>query len=278
MKKKKLTIVVPTYNHEKFIDKCILSILKQKINFNYEIIILDDASQDKTVQKVKKYLNQNIKLLKNSTNQFNKNFKEIGYNKLFFISKKVSSKYIAVLEGDDAWIDNKKIQKQIQILEKKKLDCVYSYYYTKKIGSQKKLETNKFHISTTLFKRKSLIKIFKPYEKKVIPWPGDFLIKTLMDEHCSILKMKEPTMLANIHKNNSESLKSLFDKNVQAIKIINYLLKNENFKKIRLEILYLKLNSYIDILKKKKFLFIVVNFFDFFKTMLEIKILKKAIE
>ena len=70
---KKLTILVPTYNHENFIDKCILSILKQKINFNYEIIILDDASTDKTVENVKKYLNKNIKLLKNPKNEYNKN-------------------------------------------------------------------------------------------------------------------------------------------------------------------------------------------------------------
>ena len=48
-----LSIIVPTYNQEKYIEKAIYSILEQKIDFNYEVLIGEDASTDNTAEILK---------------------------------------------------------------------------------------------------------------------------------------------------------------------------------------------------------------------------------
>ena len=50
-----VSVICITYNHEKYIRECLDSILKQKVNFNYELIIHDDASSDNTVNIINEY-------------------------------------------------------------------------------------------------------------------------------------------------------------------------------------------------------------------------------
>ena len=65
---KLFSIIVPVYNTEKYLNKCIDSILNQTIN-NYEIIIINDGSTDNSLKKLSKYKNKdNIKII----NQENK--------------------------------------------------------------------------------------------------------------------------------------------------------------------------------------------------------------
>lgn len=102
-----------TYNHEKFIRQALDSILKQKVNFNYEIVIGDDASTDNTQKILKEYYKRHpdrIKLLLRKKN--------IGVTKNFYtVLKHMRGKYVAYLEGDDYWCDSKKLQKQFDFLE-----------------------------------------------------------------------------------------------------------------------------------------------------------------
>ena len=63
MKKTKISILVANYNGEKQLLKCVNSCLRQKTNFNYEIIIIDDNSQDKSLEILKKFKNK-LKILK----------------------------------------------------------------------------------------------------------------------------------------------------------------------------------------------------------------------
>ena len=51
-----LSIIIPAYNVENYIERCVLSVVKQRVH-DYEIVIVDDGSQDKTLeicQKLKK--------------------------------------------------------------------------------------------------------------------------------------------------------------------------------------------------------------------------------
>ena len=57
-----VSVVFPTYNHEKFIEQAINSILKQKVNFNYEVLIGEDASTDKTSDVLKNMKNIYLKI------------------------------------------------------------------------------------------------------------------------------------------------------------------------------------------------------------------------
>ena len=62
------SVIIPVYNQEKYIERCIRSLLNQKLNRgSYEIIVIDDGSTDASLKIIKKY-NDNIKILKNDKN------------------------------------------------------------------------------------------------------------------------------------------------------------------------------------------------------------------
>lgn len=112
----KVSIICITYNHERYVRKAIESFLIQKVNFDYEILIHDDASTDSTATIIreyeKKYPNL-IKVIYQKENQYSKG-KPVSSN-LYKMSR---GKYLAFCEGDDYWIDENKLQKQVDFLEK----------------------------------------------------------------------------------------------------------------------------------------------------------------
>ena len=55
MNKKKVSIIIPTYNNEEYLDKCLASI-SGKYEINVEILVIDDGSTDHTANIVKKYI------------------------------------------------------------------------------------------------------------------------------------------------------------------------------------------------------------------------------
>ncbi|MCQ2241383.1 glycosyltransferase [Treponema sp.] len=108
-----LSILMPTYNHEKYIAKAIESALMQKTSYSWELLIHDDCSTDNTKAIAREYAQkypEKITLLEESQNQGLIK----SYKALIDISK---GKYLAILESDDYWIDENKIQKQIDFLE-----------------------------------------------------------------------------------------------------------------------------------------------------------------
>lgn len=109
-----VSICSTTYNREKYIAEAIESWLRQKVNFNFEIIISDDCSTDTTIQIIESYI------LKYPDIQFQllKAEKNIGYNLNSVKAYKAArGKYIAQCDGDDYWIDENKLQKQVDFLE-----------------------------------------------------------------------------------------------------------------------------------------------------------------
>ena len=88
MKNIKLSIIIPTYNVEKYISKTLDSILKQEYN-NYEIIIIDDGSTDNTLNIIKTYKDKRIKLLSENnegvSSARNKGIKEAKGDYLIFV-------------------------------------------------------------------------------------------------------------------------------------------------------------------------------------------------
>ena len=54
----KLTVVVLTYNHERFISKALKSILNQKVDFDFQIVVADDGSTDNTVNLIQQFANE----------------------------------------------------------------------------------------------------------------------------------------------------------------------------------------------------------------------------
>ncbi len=108
-----VSVCSTTYNLEKYIAEAIDSWLAQKTNFEFEIVICDDCSNDNTTKIVESYIEKypdKIRLLKAERNQ--------GMMPNFIWSlESATGKYIAVCDGDDYWIDDNKLQLQIDFLE-----------------------------------------------------------------------------------------------------------------------------------------------------------------
>lgn len=109
----KLSICTITYNHEKFIAQALDSFLAQETDFEYEIVVSDDCSQDETPIILKRYKElypEKIKLILHESN--------VGMIPNFVTTIKICrGQYIALCEGDDYWTDNKKLQTQVTILD-----------------------------------------------------------------------------------------------------------------------------------------------------------------
>lgn len=121
-----VSVFVITYNHEKFIAKAIDSALMQKCDFNFEIVIGEDCSTDRTKEIVINYQKKYPDIIKPIFNTINIGPSENAKNVL----KACEGDYIAMLEGDDYWTDPFKLQKQVDFLESNREYslCCHRYY------------------------------------------------------------------------------------------------------------------------------------------------------
>jgi glycosyltransferase involved in cell wall biosynthesis len=111
-----VSICCISYNQSTYIRQCIEGFLFQKCNFNYEIIIHDDASTDDTRLIIEDYCKKYPGLFTpifQDENQYSKGIKPI----VRFVYPRARGKYIALCEGDDYWTDPYKLQKQVDFLE-----------------------------------------------------------------------------------------------------------------------------------------------------------------
>src|SRR5690606_29466173 len=112
----KVVIVVVTYNHERYIQQAIESILNQEVNFSFKIIIADDGSKDQTVQIIQSYQEKypdTIEILNHAQNY------GVLANVLRIIPS-VNAEYFGILDGDDHWTHTLKLQKQVDFLDQNK--------------------------------------------------------------------------------------------------------------------------------------------------------------
>lgn len=116
-----VSIIIPTYNTEKFIGLTIQSVQNQTYQ-NWEMILVDDASTDQTVKIINDFAEKDnriklYKLEKNSGNGIARNL----------ALEKATGKYIAYLDADDLWFPMK-LEKQIRFLKDNNLPFTFSFY------------------------------------------------------------------------------------------------------------------------------------------------------
>ena len=110
----KVSIICTNYNKEAWIEEAIKGFLNQKCDFDYEIILVDDASSDHSPQIIERYANQYPDKIKAVFHQEN-----LGITKTWLdICQLAQGDYIARCDADDYWIDVYKLQKQVDILER----------------------------------------------------------------------------------------------------------------------------------------------------------------
>jgi len=122
-----VSIITPTYNHERYIAECIESVLAQSYPY-WEQIIIDDGSSDGTQDVISLYKDKRIKYIR----QENKGIWRLGetYNKALQLAK---GEYIAILEGDDFWPPDKL---ELQIDAFKCTDAILSWGKAKIVDHQ----------------------------------------------------------------------------------------------------------------------------------------------
>ena len=108
-----LSIVVITYNHEKYIRKCLDSILLQDVDFSFEIIVSDDCSTDQTAQIITEYQDKYPDIIKPNLRSINVGATKNQYDCFL----RCTGNYIAILDGDDFWTDKQKLKIQTDFLK-----------------------------------------------------------------------------------------------------------------------------------------------------------------
>ena len=117
----KVSVCVPTYNHEKYIRQTLDGALMQQTNFDFEIVIGDDASTDNNQQVIQKYVDKYPNIFRAFLHKHNQGPSEPkefgGRNNVLGLLKACRGDYVALCEGDDYWTDPLKLQKQFDFME-----------------------------------------------------------------------------------------------------------------------------------------------------------------
>ncbi len=206
-----VSVCVITYNHESYIGECLESILNQKTQYPFEIIIGEDQSTDNTRRIIEKLAatTGKIKLLPTQRNLgMMPNFiKTLGH---------CTGQYIALCEGDDYWADSYKIQKQVDFLESHPgyTICFSDTGYLNQVTGEKKLVSTSlqrtrtinqllkenFIATQTVMYRNIGLKIPMGFDKLQV---GDWPLHVLYAQFGKIGHIKESTAVYRIHENNN---------------------------------------------------------------------------
>lgn len=130
---KTLTIAIPAYNVEKYIEKCLSSLMIEEILDNIEILVINDGSTDCTAEIVEAY----CKMYPKSCFLYNKENGGHGSGINFGIEH-ATGKYFKILDGDD-WLNTEKLIDFIKILEVQSADIVASDFACVQDGTEKVL-------------------------------------------------------------------------------------------------------------------------------------------
>lgn len=106
---KKVSIIIPVYNTEKYVERCIGSVLKQTYK-NIEVIIINDGSKDNSLKIIENTVKNDVRVI-----VVNEENKGVSYARNVGLSK-VSGEYTMFLDGDD-YIDKYAIEKLVKLVE-----------------------------------------------------------------------------------------------------------------------------------------------------------------
>ena len=235
----KVSVLMLTYNHEKYIADAIESVVKQQADFSFELVIGEDRSTDDTARICREYQEKYPDLIKLTINEEN-----LGLQENFIRTyNQCSGEYMAICEGDDFWINKHKLQIQADFLDQHKeySACFHralNYYQedgSKSIGNggyQKKVNTvfdiinsNPITNVTVMF-RLGLFGELPSWFSKVTSY--DFAIHVLNAEHGDVYFMNKVMAVYRQHK---ESIWSMATSEKQIlISVINRQLLIDHYK------------------------------------------------
>lgn len=283
MENMKVSVIVLTYNHEKYIKQALDGILMQKVDFDYEILVGDDGSKDRTVDILKEYKNkfpEKIKLILNKKN--------IGATKnAYNILMKANGKYLATCEGDDYWTDENKLQIQVDFLENNPqyVGCTHKFTIVDEYGEKLKNQYLSWIKPKKIFTLNDFQGIYMPgqpstfvrkniknnvdleYLYKVHDMIGDRILMLLylmegnffsLDQYMSCYRKQSNSITKKLYQNNIDAIKNDYEitLNLEKIcKLHNIILDTTEFRKI----LFVKSIIFYFYTFNKNYLYVVVE-------------------
>ncbi len=214
MKKPKVSVVIGSYNCEKFIQETIQSVINQTFQ-DWELIVVDDCSTDNTCQKINEIKDDRIRLIKLDSNS---GLPAVPRN---IAMRNAKGDYIAFLDHDDLWLP-KKLEKQVAAMEQDEdIYLVYTKCIIQRDGKQLKISPQKpksgyvFHdlflhfnfidCLTVMIRNKSEENNYYFDEDKGFVAVEDYALWLLIAKDHKIFCVDEPLAIYRIH---SEGLSS----------------------------------------------------------------------
>jgi glycosyltransferase involved in cell wall biosynthesis len=291
----KVSVLMITYNHEKFIAQAIDSILMQQVNFEYEIVIGEDCSTDDTREIIIEYQNKHPEKIKTILND-----KNLGVSRNFVQTYHAChGDYIAFLEGDDYWLDKFKLEKQILFLEENKQ---YSMCFTDaRIIDENNIFLDKLTVPEQFRKHLSQTDIIGGYcpptltvvaRKYSINFPrafytitnSDFFLFSEIASFGEVAYMSDITSCYRVHPGGIWSMKDEEYYVVNSLRTRQVLLQffGKNHRDILVPQIY---GSFVSLIsyysnnrRKKKFFIAYLNFLKFLIVYKPILLLRKVFE
>jgi glycosyltransferase involved in cell wall biosynthesis len=137
-KSPKVSVCVVTYNQEKYISQCLQSLVDQKTDFDFEIVVADDCSTDATREIVRAFADKYPKIFRLFLHDEN-----IGaYRNFRFVHEQAVGEYIAHMDGDDYALPMK-LQNQVDFLDVN-IDCNIVFHKIIILGVDLKFKVIKY--------------------------------------------------------------------------------------------------------------------------------------
>lgn len=148
----KVSVLVKTYNHERFIEQALASVFAQKANFPFEVVVADDASTDRTREIVAGFAREHPGIVRTSYQA--ETHGDYGVENTLQGLEQCRGEYIALLDGDDYWIDPAKLQRQVDFLDDHP-DCAMCFHNCRIEYDEK----NKKSYDTVRFLKREMVTI-----------------------------------------------------------------------------------------------------------------------
>jgi teichuronic acid biosynthesis glycosyltransferase TuaG len=217
LKQPKVSVIMPCYNHQKYIDTAIRSVLNQSYN-NFELIIVDDKSSDGSIDKIEHYRKIDDRII----SLYHKNNMGASSCRNDAI-KKADGDFIAFCDADDVWL-NDKLEIQIELMTNRcNKDLLYcdsliidssgsitgnnfSDYYQPFTGSKsavfhKLCITNFINLSTVLLKKECADRI--GYFDIDVRYVEDWLFWVSLAKYYDFYYLSRPLVKYRVHENSS---------------------------------------------------------------------------
>lgn len=240
-----VSICVQTYNHGLYLEQCIESLVGQKTTFNCEVLLGEDDSSDDSrsisIHYSKKFPDKIKLFLHDRKNVIYIDGKPTGRYNFLNNLKHATGKYIAFCEGDDFWIDDFKLQKQVDFMEANPefsicfspVHIVNEKGVLKEVSNQATppettfldlLKGNYLNTPSVMIRRDALP---DPLPKWIKEMPmGDWPLLLLASLNGDIKMMDEPMAAYRIHSDGVWSTNTSFQKLLVGFKSRRILLQN----------------------------------------------------